>query len=254
MSLRFASLGSGSRGNACVVESGATRVLLDCGFSVAEVDRRLARLGLDGGDLDAILVTHEHSDHLSGVGRLSRRYRLPVWLTPGTLSACRDADFHRAELFHPHELFEVGDLQLQPFPVPHDAHEPAQFVFSDGERRFGQLTDSGSITPHIERMLARLDALVLECNYEPELLRCGPYPPALKARVGGDFGHLGNDQATVLLRRLDTSRLGWLIGAHLSEKNNTPAHARAALVAGLGGEADCIEVAAQDEASGWRRV
>ena len=254
MSLRFASLGSGSRGNACVVESGTTRVLLDCGFSVAEVDRRLARLGLDGGELHAILVTHEHSDHLSGVARLSRRYRLPVWLTSGTLSASRDADYHRVELFHPHDAFEVGDLQLQPFPVPHDAREPAQFVFSDGGRRLGQLTDTGSITPHIERMLTGLDALVLECNYEPELLRRGPYPPALKARVGGDYGHLGNDQAAILLERLDTARLNWLIGAHVSEKNNTAAHARLALVAGLGCDDDCIEVAAQDEGIGWRRV
>lgn len=254
MGLRFASLGSGSRGNACVVEAGATRVLLDCGFSVAEIDRRLARLGLNGGDLQAILVTHEHSDHLAGVARLSRRYRLPVWLTAGTLAASRDADYHRVEIFHAHDAFEVGDLQLHPFPVPHDAREPAQFVFSDGERRFGQLTDAGSVTPHIERMLGGLDALVLECNYEPALLRCGPYPPALKERVGGDYGHLGNDQAAELLTRLDTSRLRWLVGAHVSEKNNTPAHARAALVAGLGGEADGIEVADQDEGSGWRPV
>ncbi len=254
MSLRFASLGSGSRGNACVIESGSTRVLLDCGFSVSEIDRRLARLGLGGGDLDAILVTHEHSDHLAGAARLSRRYCLPVWLTAGTLAASRDDGYHQVEVFHAHDVFEVGDLQLHPFPVPHDAREPAQFVFSDGDRRFGQLTDTGSITPHIERMLAGLDALVLECNYEPELLRSGPYPPSLKARVGGDYGHLGNDQAAALLSRLDTTRLNWLIGAHVSEKNNTPAHARMALVAGLGCEEDCIDVAGQDEGIGWRTV
>ncbi|APZ44710.1 MBL fold metallo-hydrolase [Acidihalobacter ferrooxydans] len=252
--MRYASLGSGSRGNACVIESGGTRLLLDCGFSVREVDRRLARLGLRGEDIGAILITHEHSDHLSGAARLSRRYRLPVWLTAGTLAACRDTGFYRIEQFHAHDVFAVGDIQLHPFPVPHDAREPAQFVFSDGDVRLGQLTDTGSITPHIERMLAGVDALVLECNYEPELLRRGPYPPALKARVGGNYGHLGNDQAAALLARLDTSRLRWLIGAHVSEKNNTPSHARAALIAGLGDDTERIAVAAQDEGSGWRSL
>ncbi len=127
-------------------------------------------------------------------------------------------------------------------------------MFSDGDRRLGQLTDTGSITPHIERMLTGLDALVLECNYESELLRRGPYPPALKARVGGDYGHLGNDQAAALLARLDKARLNWLVGAHVSEKNNTPEHARMALVEGMGCDDDCIEVAAQDEGIGWRCV
>lgn len=254
MSLRYASLGSGSRGNASVIEAGSTRVLLDCGFSVSETQRRLARLGLCGGDLQAILVTHEHADHLGGVARLSRRHRLPVWLTPGTLAASRDADYHRVELFHAHDVFSVGDIELIPFPVPHDAREPAQFVFGDGDRRLCQLTDTGSVTPHIERMLSGIDALVLECNYEPALLRDGPYPPMLKARVGGDFGHLGNDQAQALLTRLDCTALRWLIGAHVSEKNNTPMHARRALVAGLGCDDDGIEVADQSVGVGWREV
>lgn len=254
MSLRFALLGSGSRGNASVIEAGSTRVLLDCGFSVSETQRRLARLALDGEDLHAILVTHEHRDHLGGVARLSRRYRLPVWLTAGTLAASHDADYHRIELFHAHDVFAIGDLELRPFPVPHDAREPAQFVFGDGARRFCQLTDTGSITPHIERMLIGVDALVLECNYEPALLRVGPYPAVLKARVGGDYGHLGNDQARALLERLDCSALRWLIGAHVSEKNNTLAHVRRALAAGLGSAEAVVEVADQAEGIGWRTV
>lgn len=254
MGLRYACLGSGSRGNAHVIEAGATRILVDCGFSLAQVERRLARLGLAVGDLDALVLTHEHTDHAAGAGRLSRRYRLPVWATAGTAAACRDADFHRLEIFHAHAPFAVGDLLLQPFPVPHDAREPAQFVFSDGDRRMAQLTDTGCITPYIESVLGGLDALVLECNYEPGMLRNGPYPPALQARVGGDFGHLGNDQAAALLRRLDTSRLRWLIGAHLSEKNNSPARARAALAEGLGGDAADIALADQAQGTAWFAV
>jgi len=254
VSLRYASLGSGSRGNACVIEAGKTRILLDCGFSVSQIDKRLSRLGLTGSDLDAIVLTHEHADHAAGVARLSRRYGLPVWTTIGTFSACKDADFHRTEIFHAHEAFGIGDLHLHPFPVPHDAREPAQFIFGDGAKSLAQLTDVGNITPHIERMLSRLDALVLECNYESEMLRSGPYPPALQARVGGPFGHLGNDQAAALLESLDTSRLQWLMGAHLSEKNNTPAHARAALAKGLRCDEDEIILAAQDGETSWYGV
>ncbi|MEJ5210154.1 MAG: MBL fold metallo-hydrolase, partial [Burkholderiales bacterium] len=216
--MRFACLGSGSEGNALLVESGATRLLLDCGFNLRETAARLARLGRAPGDLSAILVTHEHGDHVRGVFRLAAKFGLPVWLSHGThlhLAAAGQLpeEFH---LFDTHHPFTVGDLLIQPFPVPHDAREPAQFVFSDGTRRLGVLTDVGRCTPHIEAMLDGVDALVLECNHDADLLAAGPYPPALKRRVAGDYGHLSNAAAAALLARLDTRRLQHIVAAHLS--------------------------------------
>lgn len=251
--LRFASLGSGSKGNATLIHAGRTRILLDCGFSVSEAERRLARLGVCAEQISALVVTHEHADHIGGVARLSRRYRLPVWLTAGTLAAVRDAEFHAVELFHAHEGFEIGDLELTPYPVPHDAREPCQFVFGDGARRLGVLTDSGHVTPHIRGLLSGCEALLIECNYDPELLRQGPYPPALKARVGGRYGHLSNQQAAELLQAIDKARLRHLIGMHVSENNNRPELARRTLGAAVGDEAG-VEVACQERGFGWREL
>lgn len=252
--IRYASLGSGSKGNATLVEAGGTRLLLDCGFSVAELERRMLRLGCAAEDLTAIVVTHEHADHIGGVARLSRKYRLPVWLTAGTLAAARDTDFEAIEVFHAHGRFAIGGLELEPFPVPHDAREPCQFVFGDGAARLGVLTDVGHVTPHIVEVLSGCDALLLECNYDPRLLSTGPYPPALKERVGGRYGHLANDQATELLRSIDRTRLAQVIGMHLSENNNTPELALAALRAGLGASVESVEVACQEQGFGWREL
>jgi phosphoribosyl 1,2-cyclic phosphodiesterase len=252
--MRFASLGSGSRGNCLLVCAGRTRVLVDCGFSVREAKRRLERLSLAPEDIDALLVTHEHSDHAGGVAAFSRRYRKPVWLTAGTLDAMRDAGVHDSRTFHAHELLALGDLQIEPYPVPHDAREPCQFLFSDGDRRLGLLTDSGSVTPHMQRVLDRCDALLLECNHDEDMLAAGPYPESLKRRVGGDFGHLANTQAEALLAAMDTSRLSHLVAMHLSEKNNTEALALEALSRALGCTPRWLDVARQDEGFGWREV
>jgi len=220
--MRFASLGSGSKGNATLVEAGDTRLLIDCGFSCLEAEKRLAGLALQPGDVAAILVTHEHSDHISGVARFSRRYDIPVWMTAGTEAAHKGGKLAEWHCFNAHQRFEIGDVLIQPFPVPHDAREPSQFVFSDGVRRLGLLTDTGSVTPHIVRALDQLDALILECNHDPELLAGGSYPWHLKQRVGGPLGHLSNQQAADLLTKIDTSRLQHLVAAHLSENNNRP--------------------------------
>lgn len=254
--MRFACLGSGSEGNALLVESGATRLILDCGFNLRETTARLARLGRAPGDLSAILVTHEHGDHAGGVFRLATRFGLPVWLSHGThlhLAATGQLpeEFH---LFDTHHPFTVGDLLIQPFPVPHDAREPAQFVFSDGTRRLGVLTDVGHSTPHIEAMLDGVHALVLECNHDADLLAAGPYPPALKRRVAGDYGHLSNAAAAALLARLDTRRLQHIVAAHLSRTNNRPALARQALAEVLACEAEWIAVADQEAGLDWRQV
>lgn len=251
--MRFASLGSGSRGNALVVEAGRTRVLLDCGFGPRNLAARLARLGLAPGDLDAILVTHEHADHVGGVAACARRHALDVFLTHGTLGAAM-LDGVGIEVIDSHAVFAIGDLELQPFPVPHDAREPAQFVFSDGCCRLGVLTDAGCVTPHMVEMLSGCAALVLECNHDAAMLAAGSYPPHLKRRIAGRFGHLDNAAAADLLAQVDRSKLLHVVAAHLSQENNTPALATAALAAVLGCDPGWIGVADQELGCDWREL
>lgn len=258
--MRFASLGSGSEGNGLLVECGDTRVLVDCGFSLTETRSRLARLGLTPDDLDAILVTHEHSDHVGGVARLAARHELPVWCTHGTYVNWRaQVDvLPWVETITPNRTFRVGSLEILPFPVPHDAREPVQFVFeastSAGVRRLGLLTDVGHITAHIVASLSGVQALVLECNHDADMLASGPYPPSLRKRVGGQYGHLENRQAAGLLQKMDVSGLRHVVAAHLSRKNNTRELARLALAQALDCEPDWIEVACQDGGFDWRNV
>lgn len=254
--MRFASLGSGSRGNALLVESGETRVLLDCGFSIRDTVRRLERLGVAPDSLSAICITHEHGDHIAGAARFARRYGLPVWLTYGTLAASPPAlrDYPAVEVIDGHTVYALGDIQILPYPVPHDAREPVQFVFSDGARRLGVLTDAGSLTPHIARMLDACDALVLECNHDAGLLADSDYPVSLKKRISGRLGHLDNTTAASLLTRINVSRLQHIVAAHLSEQNNRVELAATELASVLACKPDWIAVASQEEGVGWRQI
>lgn len=253
--MRFASLGSGSRGNALVVEAQGTRLLLDCGFGLADTVNRLGRLGLVPADISGIVVTHEHEDHIGGVSRLARRYGIPVWLTPGTLTGFETLFAEVAvRMIHNYEAFTVRDLHVQPFPVPHDAREPAQYVFGDGARRLGILTDVGCSTVHIEAVLSGCDALVLECNHDAGMLRTSSYPQRLRERIAGRFGHLDNGAAAGLLSRLDNTKLKHLVAAHLSQENNRPELARAALTAVMNCAPEWIAVADQDEGLAWRQI
>ena len=254
--MRFASLGSGSDGNGLLVEAGATRILVDCGFNLSETVRRLGRLGLEPADVHAVLVTHEHDDHAGGVARFARRYHLPVYLTYGTLVAIglRSSMMPRVSLIDGHTPFAIGDLEIHPYPVPHDAREPCQFVFSDGDRRLGLLTDTGDSTPHIERMLSGLDALMLECNHDLDLLMNGPYPQTLKRRISSRYGHLDNGSAARIIGGIDCTRLQHFVAAHLSAQNNTPELARAATAAALKCDAAWIGVATQVGGLTWRDI
>ncbi len=250
--MRFASLGSGSRGNATVVEAGQTRLLVDCGYPLGELERRLEALGLRAEDLSAVVLTHEHADHVRGVGPLARRHGIPVWSSAGTARAAAFADLPSAQVFSSHGgAFAVGDVAIEPYVVPHDAREPCQFVLAAQGRRLGVLTDAGCVTPHILASLRDVDALLLECNHDPGMLARGPYPPPLRARVGGPLGHLSNAQAAGLVERLDHGRLSHLVAGHLSEKNNHPELAARALLAVSPQLEARLSILRQDGVSRW---
>ena len=251
--MRFTSLGSGSSGNGLVVEEGSTRVLMDCGFSLAETRLRLERVGLQPSQLAGILVTHEHDDHMGGVARLAKKHAIPVYLTRGA-AQWLPPDFPAVlvRLIDSHSTFAIGGLEVQPFTVPHDAREPVQYTFSDGDARLGVATDLGCITQHVVEMLSRCTALIVETNHDLDMLMEGPYPVSLKHRVAGRFGHLDNHCARDLVRAVDRSRLRHLIAAHLSQQNNTRELAVEALSAGADCEKDWVCVATQDDGFGWR--
>jgi len=252
--VRFTSLGSGSEGNGLLVEVGATRVLIDCGFGLRDAIARLQRAGVEPETLTAILVTHEHGDHIGGVAAFASRFGTAVWLTFGTLTTVSEsfAELPCVRSFDSHDVFAIGDMEIRPFPVPHDAREPVQFVCSDGRWRLGVLTDLGVSTVHVETSLSGCDALVIECNHDLEMLAGGDYPYPLKQRIAGRFGHLDNVAAAGLLARIDTTRLKHLIAAHLSRENNRPELARAALAGALNCDPEWIGIADQDLGFAWR--
>ncbi|QEP42324.1 MBL fold metallo-hydrolase [Ectothiorhodospiraceae bacterium BW-2] len=253
--MRFNLLGSGSRGNATLVEFNQTRILIDCGFTLKEIESRLATAATEPASLSAILVTHEHGDHLNGVGPLARKYRLPVYLTAGSYLPHRLGTLPQVTTIHSHNApFAIGELEITPYTIPHDAKEACHYTLSNGNRRLGLLTDAGHITPHIVAHLNGCDGLILECNHDPQLLRQGPYPPSLQARVGGELGHLSNQQAASLLQRLDQRPLQQLVLAHLSAKNNHPDRVREAILPVVACSAEALTIASQDHPSGWREL
>lgn len=253
--LRFCCLGSGSEGNATVVEASdgrtTTRVLLDNGFNGRQLLRRLGRAGLGIGDLDAVVLTHEHSDHVGGVRALLRRAQMPVYCSLGTARAASLPQ--RFTEVVAGEIVAIGALRLMPFSVAHDAAEPLQFVFGDGDRRLGVLTDVGAPDDDVIMALAGIEALLLECNHDVGMLQASAYPPFLKRRILGDQGHLSNAQAASLLARLDRRRLGMVAAGHLSRRNNQPRLAQTALAAVLGCAEDDVLVADQDSGLPWQR-
>ena len=254
--MRFCSLGSGSGGNATVVEAGTgaslRRVLIDCGFTLRELDRRLARVGLAANDLDAVFVTHEHGDHIGSAVALARRNRLPLWMSRGTWRAVRRPELPSPVRFaRDGEPIAVGDLELHPFTVAHDAEEPLQLRCVHAGRRLGVLTDVGSITPHMLNNLQDCHALLLECNHDREMLAASSYPASLKARIGGRYGHLDNTTSAEILAACLHDGLRHLVAAHLSEQNNRPERVRAALAAAWTGAREDIVVADPLHGCGW---
>ncbi|MEP5568533.1 MAG: MBL fold metallo-hydrolase [Halioglobus sp.] len=252
--MEFASLGSGSKGNATLVRQGETLLMIDCGFSLRETTKRMARLGLSPDQLQAVLVTHEHGDHCSGVARLSAKHQIPVYLTHGTKGTGRCDGSFELRTFDCDDDFSIGEIAVRTIAVPHDAAEPCQFRLSANGRCLGVLTDLGCVTPHVVSSYEGCNSLLLECNHDLEMLMGGEYPPQLKRRVSGDWGHLNNEQAADLLRQLDCAAdLNHLVVAHISEKNNSRARAEHALAAVLPSTGDVIW-AEQKDGFDWLSV
>lgn len=258
--MRFCNLGSGSGGNSTLVEASqgitTTRLLVDAGFSERELTRRLARVGYTPADIDAIFITHEHGDHVGRSVAFARRHRIPLITSRGTWRAigCDDFEASLLCLARSGEAITLGDFELRPFAVPHDAQEPLQLCLSDGAVRLGIVTDLGCAPDAVAEALRGCQALLLECNHDEAMLRSGPYPPSLQRRILGTHGHLSNEAAADLLSRCLHKTLGAVVAAHLSEKNNSPALVREALARVLDCGAGDIRVADQALGFDWLAV
>ncbi len=228
MAPRFAPLGSGSSGNATLVELGRTRLLIDAGLSARALRGRLESIGVAPRTIDAIVLSHEHHDHGGGAERFSRRHGVPVVCSVETLSAMDRSPSHFAEWIPlPQQRpLELGDVRVEAFPVPHDAVRPVGFVIHGEGLRIGLATDLGHATTLVVERLRGCNLLMIESNHDPAMLRDGPYPWQLKQRVGGRMGHLSNDEAASLLGQAVDDRCRAVVLAHLSQKNNTPDLAR----------------------------
>lgn len=224
--MKIACLGSGSRGNSVLVEAGGTRILVDAGFSGASLARRLSALDTDPRGIDAVVVTHEHRDHTSGIGVAARRWGWPILLTPGTAEACDGLlrGDERLERFAPESRFRIGSLEVHAFATCHDAAEPVAVTVTEAGSGLtaGIATDLGRATAPVRAALSGCHVLVLEANHDELRLRESPYPWSVKQRIGGSRGHLSNRLAAELARELAHPELGALLLAHLSQECNDP--------------------------------
>lgn len=217
-------LASGSKGNAVFISSGDTSLLIDAGLSGIEIERRLKSRGLDPKNLDAILVSHEHSDHIQGVGVLSRRYKLPVYINSKTRKAAISqlGNLYDSKNFECGSTFTINDLSIHPFSISHDAKDPCGFTVNQNGTKIGIATDLGIATSMVKAHLKGCTLLILEANHDEKMLINGPYPWPVKQRVKSRIGHLSNEESKALLNELQHDGLKHVMLAHLSETNNTP--------------------------------
>ncbi len=222
--MKLCVLGSGSKGNATLIHSDSSAVLVDAGFSCREIESRLKSISFDPQKINAILITHEHTDHLKGAPLFSRRYGIPIYLTEGTrLNANGElGTTGQLETVSTERDFAVGDLEVHPFSIPHDAAEPVAYMVSNKGRRALVMTDLGHATVRVVEKTRMANLAMVESNHDPELLKIGPYPWFLKERVGGRMGHLSNDDCMELLANAGGDALSTVIFAHLSQQNNNP--------------------------------
>ncbi|MBU2863058.1 MBL fold metallo-hydrolase [Reinekea forsetii] len=248
--MRVASLGSGSKGNATLIQAQSTTLLVDCGFGLKDIEQRLAVKGVSAKELSAILVTHEHGDHLKGAPMLANKYAIPLWTSAGT-SRFFKREVPTFQTINPLQRFQIGDIEIEPVTVPHDASEPTQFVFRAAKQCAGLLTDLGSITEHVKQAYQHCNLLMLECNHDPQMLLDGPYPYSLKKRVGGDYGHLSNQQAVELLNCINKRALSHVLISHISEQNNDEQLAIQAVESALEGTKAEILMLSQVQGCEW---
>ncbi|PIE58762.1 MAG: MBL fold metallo-hydrolase [Desulfobulbus propionicus] len=254
--MQFCVLGSGSRGNCTLVEVGETRILIDAGFSGKEIERRLAWIDRAGDMLSAIVVTHEHSDHVAGLGVLARRYQIPVYMNQGTYEACctKIKKIPQLEFFTTGETFAIQGVGVHPFAVTHDTVDPVGFVLHHQGLSLGYCTDTGRITKLIRHHVRKCRALILESNHDLEMLRKGPYPIHLQQRIQSAEGHLENEEALHFAYELGQENLRVLVLAHLSATNNTPEAVRTAIGRYLNESPVLVHIAEQDVPGPFLRV
>ncbi len=225
--MRVMALQSGSNGNSVYVEADGVRLLVDAGISGVQMQQRLAAHGIDACHVDGLLISHDHADHVRCMGVYHRKYGMPVFVTHRTILAARKrsrlGSIDDVRCFVSGERFRIGHLTIETIATPHDGADGVGFVFDDGHSRLGVLTDLGHVFAQLPDVLDTLDAVLLESNYDPEMLEKGPYPEFLKQRIRGPAGHLSNAESAELLSRAFAGRLRWACLAHLSEQNNEPA-------------------------------
>ncbi len=224
--MRVISLQSGSNGNCIYVEAGGMRLLFDAGISGVAAEERLASCGRDIRQVDALIISHDHSDHIRSAGIFQRKYGIPLYVTNRTLAAaktrCSLGKLNEVSHFRSGGTLRLGGVTVQTVPTPHDGEDGALFVLDDGTRRFGIMTDLGHVFQDLGRLIASCDAVLLESNYDPAMLADGPYPRFLKERIKGPRGHISNRESAELIARAAGSRLRWAFIGHLSEQNNSP--------------------------------
>ena len=230
MAMRVVVLASGSKGNSTLVATSRTRILVDCGLSCKETFKRLHAVGEDPHRIDAIVISHEHSDHIGGLPVLARKTKAPVFMTGATNDtwgeSCEGSDLDRLELFYSGRSFTVGDIEVTPFTIPHDAADPVAFCFRAEGAKVGIVTDLGYIPRNVSEHVRGCDVLVIESNHDVEMLRTGPYPWSEKQRVGSRVGHLSNSTLADFFARDYDGNAAFVVLAHLSEQNNHPEIAR----------------------------
>ncbi len=226
--MQFSSIASGSSGNCLYAGNDDTHLLIDAGISKKRIEEGLVSFGVAGSDIDGILVTHEHTDHIQGLGVWSRKYHVPIYATYGTIKEIRKcASLGKIDdtLYHvirPDEAFRIGNISINPFSIPHDASDPVSFCIQDASARIGQVTDLGCFDRYILEALQDCDLLYVEANHDVRMLETGPYPYMLKRRIAGNYGHLCNEAAGQLIGQLHNERLRQVILGHLSKENNFP--------------------------------
>jgi len=251
--LQVCILGSGSKGNCTYVESPEARILLDAGLSAREIARRLQQIGRSPETLDGVLISHEHLDHIQGVGALVRRYKVPVYTNPGTWQRSHHVvgTVEDVRAFTTGTPFLVKDLLIDPFSLPHDAEDPVAFRLSWRQRVAAVVTDLGYPSQLVRERIKGCQLLILEANHDDSMLKAGPYPWPLKQRISGKSGHLSNTQASQLLHDVLHDELEHVVLAHLSEINNVPDLARLTIQEVLGARSTRLSVASQRDVSEW---